>query len=56
MKNFKNFPGKHASGTPRAVFFLNLLQIQQLRRPSGESVRLGNCRLGFDSESGQTVG
>ena len=26
----------------------------QLRWPSGESVHLGNCRLGFDSESIQT--
>ena len=26
----------------------------QLRWPSGESVRLGSCRLGFGSESGQT--
>ena len=26
----------------------------QLRWPSGKSVRLGSCRLGFDSESGQT--
>ena len=26
----------------------------QLRRPSGKSVRLWSCRLGFDSESGYT--
>ena len=26
----------------------------QLRWPSGKSIRLENCRLGFDSESGQT--
>ena len=26
-----------------------------LKWPSGKSVRLGSCRLGFDSESGQTI-
>ena len=26
----------------------------ELRWPSGKSVHLGSCRLGFDSESGQT--
>ena len=31
-----------------------IIRIEQLRRPSGKSVRLGNCRLGFDSELGQT--
>ena len=32
----------------RSIFFL------LLRWPSSESVHLGSCRLGFDSESGQT--
>ena len=27
---------------------------RQPRWPSGKSVRLGSCRFGFDSESGQT--
>ena len=31
-----------------------LCKVRQLRWPSGESVRLESCRLGFDSESGQT--
>ena len=31
-----------------------LLYLSVIRWPSGESVRLGSCRLGFDSESGQT--
>ena len=29
-------------------------KFEQLRWPSGKSVRLGSCRLGFDSESSQT--
>ena len=30
------------------------ISLQQLRWPSGKSVRLWSSRLGFDSESGQT--
>ena len=52
---------KKCIGIIDAVFDLNRmirdssLALQQLRWPSGKSVRLRSCRLGFDSESGQTI-
>ena len=36
------------------IFAVEGFEDQQLRWPSGESLRLGSCRLGFNSESGQT--
>ena len=33
---------------------VHVISYEQLKWPSGKSVRLGSCRLGFNSKSGHT--